>query len=279
MSRALPEIETALVVSATAGDSASVTAVVRALQGPVFAVAQRMLGDAGDAEDATQESLIRIVTRLGQFRGEARFTTWALRIAVRRILDFREHRAARASYSFDEFSADLADGADHEAPERIEDALLHRRIKIACTRAMLHCLDGDHRIAFVLGDVLELSSVDAAEVLEIEAATHRKRLSRARAAMQEFLGRNCGVYDAVAPCRCHARLGRALALGRVDPNALEAKHGDLVQLRRHISTFEQMRRVAAFFQADPELEHRRDFVVVVREMLTTLDTDHLEDPP
>lgn len=271
MPRALPEIDTSLVVSATAGDSASVTAVVRALEGPVFAVAQRMLGDRRDAEDATQESLIRIVTRMGQFRGESRFTTWALRIAVRRILDYREQRASRASYSFDEFGADLADGADHGAQERIEDALLHRQIKIACTRAMLHCLDGDHRIAFVLGEVLELSSTDASEILDLEAATFRKRLSRARAAVQEFLGRTCGVYEPAASCRCHARLGRALALRRVDPAALDATHGDLVQLRRHISALEEMRRVAAFFQSDPELEHRRDFVAVVREMLTTLE--------
>ena len=87
MVRTPDQIDDELVHRATGGESEAVSEIVRALEKPVYGVALRMLNDPHDAEDAAQEALIRIVTRLAQFRGESRFATWAYRIAVRRILD------------------------------------------------------------------------------------------------------------------------------------------------------------------------------------------------
>src|SRR5215813_5052738 len=118
MTRALADIDAALVALAADGDARAVADIVRALERPIYGIAQRMLLDRGDAEDATQEALIRIVTRLATFRGESKFSTWAYRIAVRRVLDFREQRAAAARVTEEAFAADLADGLDRGAPER-----------------------------------------------------------------------------------------------------------------------------------------------------------------
>ena len=96
MTRHLADVDPALVTLAADGDARAVTEIVRALSRPVHAIALRMLLDRSDAEDAAQEALVRVVTRLAQFRGESAFSTWAYRIAVRRILDFREQRAAAA---------------------------------------------------------------------------------------------------------------------------------------------------------------------------------------
>ena len=115
---ALADIDTALVTLAADGDAGAVADIVRALERPVFGIALRMLHSRSDAEDAAQEALVRIVTRLAQFRGESAFSTWAYRIAVRRILDFREQRAAAARLTFDAFAADLAEGRDDDAVER-----------------------------------------------------------------------------------------------------------------------------------------------------------------
>jgi RNA polymerase sigma factor (sigma-70 family) len=267
MATPLRDVDPSLVIRAADGDGGAVTEIVRALERPVYGVALRMLLDRGDAEDATQEALIRIVTRLAQFRGESSFATWAYRIAVRRILDFREQRAAAARFTSDEFAADLADGLDEDAVERAEDAILHQQLKLVCSRAMLQFLDGDHRIAFVLGDLLDVPSGVAAEILDLDPATFRKRLSRARATLTEALGRHCGVIDERAPCRCHRRLDRAIALGRVDRDHLEVDHGGLVQLRQTIKNLKDAQRVTAFYRDEPELTSRRDFVATVRALL------------
>src|SRR5262249_23562139 len=199
MAPAFRAVAPALVALAADGAPRAVADIVRALEKPIYNVARRMLVDRHDAEDATQEALVRIVTRLAQFRGESSFATWAYRIAVRRILDFREQRAAAARFTSEQFAADLADGLDEDAVERAEDAILHHQLKLVCSRAMLQSLDGDHRIAFVLGALLELSSNVAAEILDVDPATFRKRLSRARATLTDVLGRHCGVINERAP--------------------------------------------------------------------------------
>ena len=260
-------VDPALVTAAADGDARAVAEIVRALERPIYGVARRMLLDRGDAEDATQEALIRIVTRLSTFRGESKFSTWAYRIAVRRILDFREQRAAAARITSEAFAADLADGLDLDAVERAENAILYQQLKLLCSRAMLHCLDGDHRIAFVLGEIVGIPAPECAEILDIEPAAFRKRLQRARDTLTEFLGRHCGIVNEANPCRCHRRLDRALALGRVKPDDLDVDRGGLPALRAHIAQISELKRVTAFYRDEPELVSKRDFVANVRSLL------------
>src|SRR5262245_42179528 len=142
MTRSLTEIDDNLVRGAADGDAGAVSELVRALQKPLYGIALRMLTLREDAEDATQEAMVRIVTRLAQFRGESAFSTWAYRIAVRRILDYRSERASKR-LNFDQFAEDLADGLNDRADERPEDALLPHQLKLVCSRALLRCLDED----------------------------------------------------------------------------------------------------------------------------------------
>ncbi len=65
------------------GDREALSALVRELQHPMYRLALRFLGDPDDAQDACQEILIRIVTRLGTFEGRSKFTTWAYSVATR----------------------------------------------------------------------------------------------------------------------------------------------------------------------------------------------------
>ncbi len=267
MSKALAEVDPALVLLATEGDGGAVTQIVRALERPIYSIAFRMLIDRGDAEDATQEALIRVVTRLSQFRGESAFATWAYKIAVRRILDFREQRAAAARLTTEAFAADLESGLDMSATERTENAILYQQMRTVCSRALLHCLDGDHRIAFVLGDVLDLSSAECAEILAVEAATFRKRLSRARAELSAFLGKHCGIVSEAAACRCHRRVERAITLGRVKRDDLDVDRGGVDVLRSHLANVTEMKRATELYRDAPELVQKRDFVATVRSLL------------
>ena len=92
--RPLDRIDTDLVRRATSGDAGAVDEIVTALSRPFYNLALRMLHHHQDAEDATQEALVRVVTNLATFRSESRFSTWSWTIATRCVLDFRERTGA-----------------------------------------------------------------------------------------------------------------------------------------------------------------------------------------
>jgi RNA polymerase sigma factor (sigma-70 family) len=177
-----------------------------------------MVWRPADAEDATQEILIRVVTRLATWRGEAKLLTWAYRIGVNYLLNLRRQTPLEAKQlSLDEFGGDLADGladADYRGPEAM---LLTEEVRLSCTQAMLQCLERGERIAFVLSDVFELPSADAAWILDISPAAYRKRLERARHRIRGFMESTCGLVNPDAFCRCARRVPKAVATGRVDP--------------------------------------------------------------
>jgi RNA polymerase sigma factor (sigma-70 family) len=259
-------VEDEVIERALAGDAAALHELVRTLLGPFFDLARRMLLDPGDAEEAVQEALLRIITHLAQFDRRARFSTWAWRVALNACLDARARRYRLPVLSAEGFRADLADGLDVEAPERPEDAAALTEVKIACGIAMLSTLDGDHRAAYVLGDILELDGEEAAAVLEIEPAAYRKRLSRARSRMARALQSWCGIAREENPCRCHRRLGRARALGRVSASPTQPLL-DLPALREQIHRMEALRAATAYYRADGELRSRGDLLARVRELL------------
>lgn len=247
----MPAVDERLVRRAADGDRDALEAVVRGVQDDVYRLALRMLWHPADAEDATQEILVRLVTRLDAFRGEAAFGTWAYRVAVNHLLTSRRRRAERAALSFDEFGEDLAHGLDRVyAAPGVDDALLEEEVKVGCTQAMLLCLDRGHRAAYIVGEVFDLPSDDAAWILDLTPAAYRKRLSRARERVRSFMEGHCGLVRAGNPCRCHRRIGTALATGRVDPaNLLFARAG---AVRRGIAEMEGLHASAAVLRSHPE---------------------------
>jgi hypothetical protein len=86
---------------------------------------------------------------------------------------------------------------------------------------MLQCLDRPHRLAYVLGEILDLSGPEAAEALEISPDLFRKRLQHARAAIEAFTRSYCGLASDSATCACHRRVPAALRLGRANSDALD----------------------------------------------------------
>lgn len=209
--------EAELVARAVDGDRDALEDVVRRLRDPLYRLALRMVWRPADAEDATQEILIRVVTRLASWRAEATLLTWAYRIAVNYLLNLRRQTPHEArELSLDEFRDSLADGLadDYRGPEA---ALLVEEVRLSCSQAVLQCLARDERVAFVLGEIFELSSADAAWILDVTPAAYRKRLERARQRLRAFLTSTCGLVNSGAFCRCARRVDKAVAIGRVDP--------------------------------------------------------------
>ena len=86
---------------------------------------------------------------------------------------------------------------------------------------MLQCLDRPHRLAYVLGEILDLSGPDSAEASEISSERFRKRLQHARTAIETFTRAYCGLASDSAACACHRRVPVALRLRRVRSDALD----------------------------------------------------------
>ncbi len=225
------------------GDRHALDELVRALQGDVYGLALRMLWNREDAEDATQEILVRTVTRLSQFDFRSRLKTWVYRIAVNYILDVKKSPVERMHLTFEQFADDLADGLSSDGPTDAERSLLTEEVKIGCTLGMLQCLDRPHRLAYVLGEILDLSGPEAAEALEIAPDLFRKRLQHARMAIESFTRTYCGLASDSAACACHRRVPAALRQGRARPDAPDfaQRAVSYQQTRRLVRRVEQAR--------------------------------------
>lgn len=263
--RSLDRLDADLVQRATSGDAAAVDEIVTTLSRPIYNLALRMLHQHHDAEDATQEALIRLVTNLSSFRNESRFSTWAWTIATRCVLDFGNGRARRVDIAPEAFSADLADGMASTTTPDPETAALLGQVKLGCGRAMLQTLDGDLRIVYALGEIMGVDQREAAEALGISDATYRKRLSRARSRLHHVLSDNCGIVDVSNPCRCAKRRDRAIELGRLEPK--DAIDLDVANLSDKVRGLDGLGQVAAYFHADPMVNTSERLLPRVRELL------------
>jgi RNA polymerase sigma factor (sigma-70 family) len=200
---------------ALAGDREALDSLVRGLQDDIYRLALRMLWNREDAEDATQEILVRIVTRLSQFGFRSRLKTWAYRLSVNYILDLKKSPIEQLNLTFQQFAEGLTEGIKPASATETERSVLIEEVKVGCSLAMLQCLDRAHRIAFVLGDILELSGPEAAEILEIDPALFRKRLQLARESVHSFVRSHCGLVSDDAACRCHRRVSSAAVVSEV----------------------------------------------------------------
>ena len=208
-----------LVALARTGDRQALDELLREMKDLVYNLAIRMLGSPADAEDATQEILIRLVTGLDSFRGDSSFRTWVYRVASNQLLTTRKRKAEERTDSFDAMTTRLEAGMASELPP-LEGQLLVNEAKLICTSTMLLCLDRDHRLAFVLGEILELPSEEGAAVIGIASDAYRKRVSRARVRMEAFMRSTCGLVDEERPCRCGKQAANAVAGGYIDPSHL-----------------------------------------------------------
>ena len=213
----------ALIGQATAGDRAALEAVLAGVQDLVFNLSLRMLGTFHDAEDASQDILLKIMTHLSSFKGESAFTTWVFRIAVNHLKDYRKYMFAQFPLSFEYYGNDIRSGKVQDVPDltqNVEKAILAEELKLSCTNVMLQCLDPESRCIFILGTMFHVDSRIAGDILGITPEAYRQRLSRVRKKMAEFLSEYCGEYGQ-GSCRCAGRVNYAIQNHRIAPGQLD----------------------------------------------------------
>jgi RNA polymerase sigma factor (sigma-70 family) len=183
-----------------------------------------MLYHPQDAEDATQEVLVKVLTRLSSFEGRSSFRTWLYRIVVNHLLNVRRSRVEDPAISFRLYGEELDKTPDLEPLDpkaNSPDAnLLVTEAMLACTSGRLLCLDREQRLAYILGAIFAASDTVAAEVLEITTENFRQRLARARRDLRNFMNDKCGLVNQANPCRCAKKTRGFIQAGHVDPENL-----------------------------------------------------------
>ncbi len=255
---------------AISGDRDALETLVRSLQGDIYGLALRMLCNREDAEDATQEILVRIVTRLTQFDFRSKLKTWAFRVAVNYILDVKKSAVERLHLSFEQFAQDLNEGLGLEAPAETEHSLLIEEVKVGCSLGMLQCLDRPHRLAYVMGEIFEMSGPEASEALDISPDLFRKRLQNARTAILTFTRQHCGLVSDAAACSCNKQVPAALRAGKVRADACNyaASASSFQQARAVVQQVEEARRAFAVHRSSHPRASSIDFA---RRLMETLD--------
>ena len=208
-----------LVMKATSGDKEALEMLVTGVQDIIFNLSLRMLGTFADAEDATQDILLKMITHLSSFRGDSSFTTWVFSIAVNHLKNYKKHMFAHYPLSFEYYGEDIQNGKIQDVPDltqNVEKDILAEELKMSCTNVMLQCLDVESRCIFILGTMFKADSRIAGDILGITPEAYRQRLSRIRRKMADFLGQYCGEYGG-GSCRCRDRVNYAIQSHRINP--------------------------------------------------------------
>ena len=212
-----------LIDKATAGDKRSLETVILSVEDLVFNLSLRMLGSFPDAEDATQDILLKVMTHLSSFKKDSAFSTWVFRIASNHLKTYKKHMFAKFPLSFEFYGEDIVNGKLDDLPDLTQDverSILAEELKMSCTNVMLQCLDPESRCIFILGTMFRVDSRIAGDILGITPEAYRQRLSRVRKKMAEFLSEYCGEYGGGA-CRCAKRVDYAIQNHRLQPDHLD----------------------------------------------------------
>lgn len=212
-----------LINQATAGDKKALETLVAGVQDMVFNLSLRMLGTFADAEDATQDILLKMITHLSSFRGDSSFTTWVFSIAVNHLKTYKKHMFAHYPLSFEYYANDIENSRIQDIPDltqNVEKDILAEELKLSCTNVMLQCLDTESRCIFILGTMFQVDSRIAGDILDMTPEAYRQRLSRIRKKMAEFLGQYCGEYGS-GRCKCKDRVNYAIQSHRINPLQLD----------------------------------------------------------
>jgi RNA polymerase sigma-70 factor (ECF subfamily) len=188
--------ERQLIKRSQKGDAAAFEELALAYQQRIYNLALRVLNQAEDAADVTQEVLLKVYRSLPKFRGEAAFSTWIYRITVNACRDI-----LRRGYKQKEGLLDFGEGGEDEDSRREvadysqlpEDILLERESG-QYLQALIAGLNPTYRLAVTLREISGLGYQEIAATLNISLGTVKSRLNRARHCMKEQLLRDAEQY-------------------------------------------------------------------------------------
>jgi RNA polymerase sigma factor (sigma-70 family) len=256
---------------AVSGDKNAMEALVSDVQDMIFNLSLRILGSMQEAEDASQDIMIKIIKGLPEFRKDSAFSTWVYRIAVNYLMNSKKSKFAQFHLSFEFYAEDIQNGfldVQSELLHEVDENLLAEELKASCTNVMLQCLDLESRCIYVLGTMFHLDSKIAGEILGLSAEAYRQRLSRIRRTMAAFLNSYCGLGQ--GGCNCKKRIGYAITNHRLIPEQLEyslLKRLEEDNPQEFIKAMERLDSISLLFAGMPKYKNPKTAKVFVDNLI------------
>lgn len=181
-------------------DSLTIEYIVENYGRMVTSICRRMIQNEEASKDAVQEVWLELVKSLQYFRNESKVSTWLYTITCRVIMRLANKERQYTT----RFLSDYFHGEDLSAPdyEYFDKQLWVKEMCDKCLTGILHCLDNEARLAYILRDISMLSYQEISEVLEKDAGTVRQMISRARRKLRNFLNDECVFCNPEASCKC-----------------------------------------------------------------------------
>ena len=207
-----------LVADVLTGNQDALETLVSRHQPWVYNLAFRMVMVREDAEDVTQEVLVKVITKLASYDpGKGAFRTWLYRIVANHVINMKTRGFEAAVPDLDSYYSFVTQVPDQDPDASPETRLVIADLTVGCVMGILLCLERTQRLVFILAIGFNVTDVMGAEILDMSRDAFRKNLSRARARLHEYMSGNCGVLNPEAPCRC-----RKKAKGFIDSGAYSA---------------------------------------------------------
>ena len=164
------------------GETETFEILVRRHEKAIFNVVYRMLGDYDDAAETAQEVFLSAYRAIGQFRGDANFSTWLYRIALNHASTRRKSTNSRQRRLVPIDDTELVDDVELGPAETLEKKEIRQRVQRA-----LNELQPEDAMVILLRDLQDIAYEDVARVLNIPVGTVKSRLHRARQALKARL--------------------------------------------------------------------------------------------
>ncbi len=263
-----------LVSRAQAGSRDALEQLISRHQAWIYNIVLRMLYWPNDAEDVTQEILIKLTTKLSTFEGRSSFRTWLYRIAMNHILNVKR-RSFEDQLNFVEYGRGLDATPDMDLPDPntvpVDLKLMVDEARIGCTSGMLLCLDRGQRLVYILADIFGVSDRVGAELLDISRDNFRQKLSRARRDLHSFMQNKCGLVNTANPCRCAKKTQGFAKAGYLNPEKLLFAREHVTKVRevaeKKCEDLDALDAQYADIHRDHPFQTPPDFVASLRTLL------------
>ncbi|QUI21416.1 sigma-70 family RNA polymerase sigma factor [Vallitalea pronyensis] len=169
----------------------------------VSAICRRMIQDQTLAEDVAQEVWIQIMKSKDSFKGRSKLSTWIYTICYRVI---QQHWTKEKVYTTN-YLSDYFRNGEVAIPEHTEDAhtMWVKEMCDRCLTGILHCLDNESRLIYLLRDVAQLDYMTIADICHKKEPAIRKIVSRSRTKLKNFLQNECTLYNPNGQCHCRMK--------------------------------------------------------------------------